>query len=293
MKRAMRAGVLAALAGLSGCIVKEVYVGDDAIACRDDFDCRESGMPPGVCEQGVCVPEPADPTLACLGKGPPETTNEIVPFEMLVTTLAGVPVTSATVRVCSRLEAARCNTPLGAPTRVDAAGLAHLEVPQNFNGYFEVYGPQGPDIDDPDFVRSLVFAPPREIVRGGKGRGVFVFTRETVGSLAQLVGASFDSNSGLAIMLALDCTGRLAPNISFDLTSDVSRTPNTKLFYTYMTLPTSDATATDLSGTGGLTNLNEGPLTISATINPLEKPLVDRADAFVRKGWITHLYVSP
>lgn len=296
MKRAMRVGVLVAVAGLSGCIVKEVYVGDDATYCHDDLDCRESGMPPGVCEQGVCVPEPADPTWACLGKGPPETTKEIVPFELTVTTTTGVPITNATVRACSRLQTAKCEDAnvIGAPVQVNGSGVAILEIPQDFDGYFEVYGPQGPDVDDPDLVRTLVFVPPREIVRGGSGRGVYGFSLPSTQGLAEFVGASFDSDTGLAIMVALGCKGDLAPNVIYKLLTESSNTPGkTKLFYTLEGLPTLDTTQTDRSGTGGLTNLREGPLTLSATIDSRNEPVVDRADAFVRKGWISHLYVSP
>jgi hypothetical protein len=297
MKRAMRAGVLAvlaALAGLSSCIVKEVYVGDDAIPCHDDFDCRESGMPPGVCEQGVCVPEPADTTLACLGKGPPATTDEIVSFEISVTTTTSIPITNSFVRACSRLQPAKCENPLGAPTQVDTNGVAKLEVPQNFDGYFEVYGPQGPDVDDPNFVRSLVFVPPREIVRGGKGRRGLGFSLDATQSLAEFVGASFDSDSGLVLMWALDCKGDPVPTVIYKLLTESSMiVGKTKQFYAFENIPSPDATETDAAGLGGLTNLREGPMTVSATINSRNEPLVDRADAFVRNGWISNLYVSP
>lgn len=299
MKRAMRAGVLAALAGLSGCIVKGVYVGDDAAPCHIDADCVEQGQTEHACEQGVCVPKPTDPTpldptWGCLDEGPPVTTNDIVPFELAVATITNVPVTNATVRVCSRLQPLKCESPIGAPAHVDPAGVAHLEVSQDFNGYFEVYGPQGPDVDDPNFVRTLVYFPPRDIVRGG-GRRVTRFNQDEVSALTALVGGSFDDETSLLLATAIDCTGEPASDISFDLVTSPSETLQTRSFYLFNGLPTLDATETGASGSFGLTNLNPGPLAISALLNPRQQLVTSSqgTTAFARGGWVTALYVSP
>jgi hypothetical protein len=180
-------------------------------------------------------------------------------------------------------------------------------VPENFNGYFEVYGPQGPDVRDPTFVRTMVFFPTREILRGGKGRGIFSFNAAGLNGLAQLANGSFSDDddtgpddtepgTGLAVLTALDCQGTLAAKTTYNIETPASQTDGvTQGFYTLMQLPNPDTTETDTSGTGGYTNLNPGPVLFSSTNNALGRRTTpdSGAPAFIRAGWYTQVYVSP
>jgi hypothetical protein len=290
-----RLGALCAvlIASMSAC----TFVFDAGLKqCDVDADCAERGFANSQCVNEICQAAPEDPIWGCLDDGPLATTDDIVPFELKVTTTSQVPITNATVRACSRLQPARCENVIGAPVSVNGAGVAKLEVPQSFNGYFEVYGPLGPDVDDPNFVRILVYMPPREIVRGGKDRGVFGFSKQSLSDLATFIDASFNDATGLVVLSALNCQANLVPNVTFELVTESARTGNeTKRFYTYETLPSKDATQTDGSGTGGFTNLQPGVVAFSATANDIQTTFTPSqgAGAFTRAGWYTQVYVSP
>jgi hypothetical protein len=268
--------------------------------CDVDADCAERGFARAQCVNEICQEAERDPIWGCLEEGPPATTDTIVPFSLQVRTTGMIPITNATVRACSRLEPVRCLNPLGAPSKVDANGIAKLEVPQDFNGYFEVYGPMGPDVEDPNFVRILVYMPPREIIRGDRGndsRGVFGFSLEAIQSLAVFVGAAFDSDTGLAVLTALNCAGTAVPSTTFALASESAKTEKTKSFYTFENIPSLDAKETDVAGTGGFTNLVPGPVSFLATANdngtPRSLTTAQGTSAFTRAGWYTQVYVSP
>lgn len=290
-----RLGALCAvlIASMSAC----TFVFDAGLKqCDVDADCAERGFANSQCVNEICQEAEEDPIWGCIGTEPPLPSSAIVPFDLIVTTPTNVPVTNATVRACSRLEAPKCNTPQGAPVQVDVTGVAHLEIPRDFNGYFEVYGPQGPDVDDPTFLRIIVYMPAREIGRGGKGRGVFAFNKESIDGLAALIGATFNPDTGLVVLSSLNCAGDLAPNVTFGLVTETARTKDaTKSFYTFGTLPSPDAAATDATGTGGFTNLKEGTVAFSATANDITTTFTppQGAYAYARAGWYTQVYVSP
>jgi hypothetical protein len=289
-----RLGALCAvlIASMSAC----TFVFDAGLKqCDVDADCAERGFARAQCVNEICQEAERDPIWGCLEEGPPATTTDTVPFELLVNTTAQIPITNARVRACPRLQPEKCLNPVGAEVLVDGSGIAKLEVPQKFDGYFEVYGPLGADVEDPEFVRILVYLPSREIVRGGKGRGVFGFSEAALEGLARFVGASFDKTKGLAVLTALDCQGNFVPNLTFNLITDSAKTTETKSFYTFMTIPSPDAKATDNTGTGGFTNLNPGVVSFSAFANDLNDLITTAqgTSAFTRAGWYTQVYVSP
>jgi hypothetical protein len=238
---------------------------------------------------------PVDPTWECLGKplNPPPTN---APVGLTLAVLNGItrtPAPNAVVRACARVDPA-CNAPVAADTPVAPNGLVSVQVPLNFDGFFEVRS------TDPDpataFVPELGILPPREIMRGALGRGLLVFTRAEVAQLTGLAGGSFDPEqppNGLLIVTALNCESRTAPAVSFSLTSPAQASPQTRPFYLNQGFPNPNAAQTDPSGVFGLTNLFQGNVTVTGTIAGQSRPLVTDAVATVRDGWITILFASP
>jgi hypothetical protein len=280
MKRAMVVGVLLGGLAASGCVIREVRVGDDG---------NESG-------RGGAAGAVDLENWGCLDEPPQQTSqNVFVELQLLVATTAGVPVTSAIVRACSRLEFTACNNPLGGEFPVDSSGKVRVPVPQNFDGYLEVFDKDSRLDYNPKFIRSLVFFPTREVIRGAVGRGIFVLDENTVETLAALVGGTFDQTTGIVALSTLNCESAVAPGVSYGIPNMSITTPLTKGFYTFDTLPTQGLTETDKSGLGGYTNITAGPAAFTATLNAQQRLITDESGTgvFVRAGWYTQVHISP
>lgn len=279
MKRAMVMGVLLGGLATSGCVIREVRVGDDS---------NEGGA------AGAANQE----RWGCLDEEPVEPTDEFVSLQLELTDASTRdPRTDASVRVCHPIDTS-CSSPIISPVRVDVAGKVTMQVPSYLPFYFEVYGPKGPNVDDPDFVRMLVFFSPREIARGAAGREISVYDRNLMSTLTTLGGGSFNDETGLATLVALDCQGTPATQVVFGNRTAGLATGQTSQFYTVDSIPTTTVDRTDSSGGGGFTNLLPGRATFLAQVFVKEaqlSPLFDEAGAyaFVRAGWYTQVYISP
>ena len=270
--------------------------------CSTDRDCSDRQFADAICVAKTCKRAPAPPAdlvWGCLD-GPPLMTSRDEQVDIQIEVVrpgSNEPRRDATVNVCSRFDAP-CMTPLIRGLSPDTAGRVAFQVPQNFDGFLEVFGPQGPAVDDPGFVRMLVFLPPREIVRGAQGRGVLVFDRATMNTLSQLgssISSGFDNQTGLVVMTALTCASQLTAGVSYDL-KNPSLSTSTKPFYTINRIPLQSASETDGSGTGGFTNVTPGPVQLGATLNsPQQRPITAAGGtlAYVRAGWYTQVYVAP
>ncbi len=305
MVRASGVGVAVALGvGLSGCIVKEVRVGDERATCQIDLDCRQRGLPDTFCDDGFCQlkpPPPPDLTWACLGEAPPQGTGERITVQLkVVNPINGnAPKMNSTVRACSLLDAT-CSEPVSV-AQTDTNGDARVQLTDDFTGYFEIISVTV-DATDPE-VPILAFLPPREIIRGATGRILFAFTKRNVATLVAFAGASFPDSADStnpsgpfnAVLTAtsLDCQGKLAAGVSFELLSSGQKSADTKQFYTNRNFPDAAKIETDESGTFGLTNLKAGSVTVVSNVNDLQQPAAPDTSAFVRDGWITQLVVSP
>jgi hypothetical protein len=292
MKRAMVVGVLLGGLAASGCIIREVRVGDDG----------DEGGRGGAANQE---------RWGCLDEEPVPLTTDIVSLQLEVTDATSrLPRTDASVRACAPFDAA-CLNPIGAPfaVAVDVAGKASIQVPESFTGYLQVYGPKGPDVDDPDFVRMMVYLPTREVLRGAQGLGFLVFGRELMRGLASLGGGTFEpdtsrpgeppSDNGLVLLTTLDCNSKPAAGVSYELLGETQRTEKTSRFYTIgppgQNLPSTVNTETDAGGGGGFTNVKAGLAVFTAKLNTQDRFVTKEAGTgvFVRPGWYTQVYIAP
>ncbi|MCU0684142.1 MAG: hypothetical protein MUF34_18190 [Polyangiaceae bacterium] len=297
MKRAMVVGLVGVLLGglaASGCVIREVRVGDDG-----DGDGGRGGA------AGAVGPK----DWACLEEEPLEPTKNVVSLQLeVIDASTNRPSTNAFVRTCAPFEA-DCE-PLGAPVQVDVTGKATLQVPEDFTGFLQVYGPKGPDVDDPTFVRVMVYFPTREVLRGARDRRILVFSTAVMRSLAQLGGGTFEpdtsapgdlptADNGLVLLTTLDCDSKPAARISYELLGDSQRTEQTSRFYMLgspgVNLPSTIPIETDASGGGGFTNVKAGLAVFSAKLNTLDRFVTKDTGtaAFVRPGWYTQVYISP
>jgi hypothetical protein len=299
--------------GASGAAVPACSFAFDADTkqCSVDQDCTDKGFEKAQCVQELCQRLAADPIWGCLDEPPLVPTSNAVPIQLEVLNANNrTPRTDAFVRVCSAFDSL-CRDSIGEPVQVDVAGKANLQVAGNFNGFLQVYGPQGPDVDDPDFVRLMVYLPTREILRGAQGRGVLVFNTELIKTLAVLGGGTFESNSsevggpksdnGLILLTTLNCSepSTTAAGVSYQLLGDQRIEGKTSGFYTVgqagQNLPSTVNTETDGGGAGGFTNVKEGLALVTAKLNPLSRFISKESGTavFVRAGWYTQVYVAP
>ncbi|HEU4412931.1 MAG TPA: hypothetical protein VFS43_47255 [Polyangiaceae bacterium] len=318
MRMLQFAGSLGCAALAAACFVENVRVGDDIIAGSGGAGGAgtagaagtggggtagdgaggggtggAAGMGGGAGGAAGAGGGPIDVTWGCLDLPPLEPTSQIVNLELeVVSGITRQPAVGALVRACGRLDVS-CELPVANDTSVDEGGHVTLPVPENFSGYFEIRSP--PETPDP-YVPELLYLPAREILRGQSRRAV-LFKEADAASLAALIGGSFavgEPPNAFAIATALTCTGALAAQVSFALTSPSSASASTKQFYTDPNnLPRTDATETSASGTFGLTNLNAGIVSLSATVNPRQRPMGDDALFMTRDDWLTLVYVAP
>lgn len=227
----------------------------------------------------------------------PAPTPSADPFDVtwqIVTNAALAPAVGATARACGRLDVA-CDEPLAPAAAVDAEGKVTLQVPGTFNGYFEIRN-ESPD-PAKAFVPLNVFVPTSELVRGGaEPRRLIVFRGSEVLALASFVGGSFSPDTppnAFLLATALDCLGSAAGGVSFSLTPESLRSPQTGSFYTGEdSLPSMTATETVARGLFAMTNLNAGAPTLAGTLNEGRRPLA-LTSALTRDGQMTQIFVGP
>lgn len=230
-------------------------VAGDETQCASDDDCAARGFDGAACVERVCVEaepeEEQDPIWGCLGEvvEPTPDPTKTVEFEMrLAYAVGGAAVgTSTVVDVCDKLDVTCTNTDPGLPKGLnpDANGVVDVAVPEGFDGFVQVTGPNL--VDSRIYVgRPLVGPPPVQEVQ--------VLSPMDLELLATLAGDDPDPTRGTAIVLAIDCSGDGAGGVRFETPNADDETLQFYLINQSPTVPPT-ATATDKDGFGGFFNL--------------------------------------
>jgi hypothetical protein len=179
------------------------------------------------------------------------------------TPLAGVPV-----RACSTVFDPTCEGGTGTPWETtDDAGHAPFTLPQSWNGFYQ--------FSDPNLVTNAFY--PGQMVSGQTSAtvtGTLVsnagFDLLEVGLPGVPISNDPDGGLGHVFVTVYDCQDHFASGVQFVPGSTSDGGIPTVSFYTGgMTgqeLPTTTATATDRSGTGGILNAPVGILQITAIL---------------------------
>jgi len=275
---------IVALASLPAC---SVLLKTDDVQCSKTEHCHARGaaFANTVCVANTCQAGAASGPLSCLGSVKAQPTppagniNVTMGFfdEVKQTTL----LSGITVQACSKLDVT-CANPITAPTTSYAQGNATLSLPAGFDGYLQINGSQT--------MPALWYFSPFPVADGHFNVGLF--SPASFQAIASAVGATIDPNAGHAITLALDCTatyGTFTAGMSFACDKT---TGETKPFYVVNGLPSTTATATDASGTGGFANLPPGVVTLTDTLASTSTRS-GSVSVLIRAGVITYAPIAP
>jgi hypothetical protein len=161
-------------------------------------------------------------------------------------------VPGATVRLCRKLDVS-CETPLSSQSVDPSVGVT-FAIDANFTGYV--------DVSVPGYQATLYyFNPPvdRDLTVP------FITVASTVDytNLLGALGTSPSATRGTVVVISTDCKGNPAAGVSY---STPDGDAQSKVFYYVNGLPSVSATATDLAGYGGITNLPAGSVTFNARL---------------------------
>jgi hypothetical protein len=247
-----------------------------------------------------------DPVWGCLGHVVMETPQSpmasvSLPFYDLIRMDK---ITGVGIKVCPKLDVT-CQRPIDSRIfPADADGIARFKVAPYFNGFGIVYdltvdAGDGGDADAGEddagfpappgrFLPSIIFFNP-PIVNDTAYGIVPLFTKEDIDQLAAVQGNTLDPSHGMLFAGMLDCSHKPAAGVTWfpSMVDDKS-----KRFFYVRGFPDEHATATDMSGFGGILNAPPGTITVSASVEATGKS-VGLATVLVRKGWASYTYLAP
>lgn len=229
-----------------------IVAGDDA-QCTTTDDCAARGFAGAICVDQLCVAEDVvdDPVWGCLGEvvEPTPDPSKSVAFEVRLAYAVGgaAASTDTVIDICDKLDITCADDDPRYPKGLhpDASGVVEVVVPEGFDGFVQVTGP--------DLVDSRVYVG-RPIVEPPPVQEIQLLSPTDLDLLATLAGEEPDPTRGTAIVLVVDCKGDGGGGVRFE-------TPNgdmeTLQFYLINQAPTVPPTAkaTDKDGFGGFFNL--------------------------------------
>jgi hypothetical protein len=229
------------------------------------------------------------PDWSCLDKPPPAVEDASVELKILLndvsgtqtsTSFLGTPIPGAQIRWCDRLDV-MCSSPLGNATS-DDAGVAIMQVPGAFDGYYEVQA----NSFTPSILRRSAQRMSETAQQGMANAALLAVG----GSLA---GVNADSDKSIAIVTAADCASNPAPGVTFQVGQPGS---DETIVYIQNGLPSKSATETDVSGSAVVFNVPAGDggtsatMTLTGTIAASGKA-IRTVVAIVRLNWVTFVQV--
>ncbi len=255
--------------------------------CTTAADCTARGFSGAVCTANVCVMAPVvDPIWGCLGHvtAPTPDPTKKVDFSVALTFTDQSPVTEATVDICDKLDLDCTSTDPNYPKGLTPGpdGEVALSVPQGFDGFVRVAGPQV--MDSRVFVGRPIITPPNV-------KSVRLLTPGVYNTLAMFANQMVDMTRGTAILLAVDCSGNSASDVSFTCAeADAKSQP----FYLINQLPTVPpaATATDVDGFGGFFNLPVGTA-VAGSFRASDQKAIGQSSFDVLANTISYVQIAP
>lgn len=256
--------------------------------CASDQDCADRGFAGAICVEQTCQPLAIDPVWGCLGNvtEPEPDPTRTVEFSILLTFAVGGGTASqdTVVDACDKLDIACTGNNPDLPTgiRPDAEGMITMAVPEGFDGFVQIIGPE--IVDSRVYVgRPLVGPPPVDAIE--------LFRPGDIELLATLTGEEPDPTRGSAVVLAIDCSGEGAGGVRFETPNADDSTIAFYLINQAPALPPA-ATATDLDGFGGFFNLPAGAAVVRA-IRDEDDVFIGESSFQVLADTISYVLVAP
>lgn len=255
--------------------------------CETTKDCDARGFSGAMCVNQVCEAAPVvDPIWGCLGnvvEPVPDKTKKVA-LSVRLAFASGGAVKMATVDVCDKLDpgCAGSNAELPKGLSPDADGLVKLSVPQGFDGFVRIAGPE--IMDSRVFVGRPIVTPPA--VKEVQLLRPFDYT--TLAAFAKL---TIDDTRGSAILLAVDCQGESASGVRF---ASPNADATSQEFYLINQAPTPPPTATetDVDGFGGFFNLPAGSA-IAKTFRAEDDVYVGESSFHIIANTISYVQIAP
>lgn len=269
-----RAALIAAFFASTGC---SLVVKTDAEQCAADADCAARGaeFADTVCLEHVCQAK-VDPKWGCIGHvDPPKSGGMITVAIQLVDLVSASPAKNVTVKLCSKYDPP-CNSPLGMPT-VGADGFVSATVASDFQGYFDIQGP--------DYVPALAFL---DSVVTASNPEVLLIPPSALNSLVEGAGVELDPMAGLVLSRTVDCQAKPSAGVSVSIFPSAKETG----FYVIASGVSPGATATDTAGNAGFANVAPGTPTITATRGQGGQE-IGKITTLVRAGAVTYQLMPP
>jgi hypothetical protein len=200
------------------------------------------------------------------------------------------------IRACSTLLQPACNDStslMWPPQTSDDAGVTTFTLPQDFAGFFQITGSNL-------FTTSFFPGP----FVAGDATGILPGTLLSFSAVAGLetvlpgvtVDLQPDGGLGSIVLSVFDCQDHFGPGVSFvpSAVAPPGGAYRTTIFYTQgqglMEFPSTSATATDNAGAGGILNVPQGAVTVSAILNSTGQQIA-AVDTFVNPGFATAVFV--
>ena len=249
---------------VQGC---NLVVAGDETQCATDADCDARGFANATCVESVCLSSGSS-AWSCLGNLEEETPDptKTVEFDIdLVYAVGGAAVSMQTVvDICDKLDPPCVNSPnLPKGLHPDGNGKVEVSVPEGFDGYVQISGP--------DLVDSRVYVG-RPLLGPPSVEAVQLLSESDFNLLATLANDEPDPMRGSAIVLVVNCKGDGGGGVRFESPSiDDETTPFYLINQQPVTPPT--ATVTDGDGFGGYFNMPLGAAVV--------RGLRDDDDAFI------------
>jgi hypothetical protein len=219
----------------------------------------------------VCGPMPmGDPN------GPIALTTHVQEF------ISGLPPKGLIVSAC-RASDVNCAAPITGWTDDRASGDVVLQLPYGFDGYLRV--------QSDDALSGLYFVT-HPLTATTHLKAFEVVAPTTLATLAAVTGFTADTQKGLVILEAFDCTGKAVGGVHFE-ESKSDAVP----FFIVDNLPNTDSRITvrdeaQDTAIGGFLNASPGFTIFSARIGA-NGPLLGRFNANVRANTVTYLDFHP
>jgi len=149
---------------------------------------------------------------------------------------------------------------------------------------------QGLRVAGPQVMNSRVFVG-RPIITPPNVKSVRLLTPGVYNTLAMFANQTVDMTRGTAILLAVDCSGNSASDVSFTCAAADAKS---QAFYLINQAPTVPpmATATDVDGFGGYFNLPVGA-TVAGSFRASDKTVIGQSSFDVLAYTISYVLISP
>lgn len=270
---------LAAAVALSGC---SALLDANRTQCSTDADCIQRGgaFIATACVDFFCQAKP-DPKWGCLGNvSQPDGGAGPFPASLrLRDAVTQAPLPGVRGQLCRKLDVS-CSEPLSEMVSSGADGLITFQVEAGFDGYVA--------LTDPNVAPSLYFFNP-PVVSAREPKVLDLSSPAVMALFASQIGAELESGRGSVMLVAQDCLGDVTAGVTY-------ATPNadaaTLIFYLVGMLPTSQATATDGTGFGGLVNVPTGAVTVTGTLAAGQRNIADLG-LLVRASTVTYTSMVP